>query len=61
MDLAGGSEANADLIAANPLESGAVAMVSRSASWVMYSVRLPGSGWLLSHCGPLPPLDCDSR
>ena len=54
--MAGGSDANTPLIGANSLASAARAIVSSSASLVMYCVRLPGSGWLLIHCGPEPPL-----
>src|SRR3954466_10784087 len=55
-DLAGGSAANVVLMVAKPLTSATAAIVNASASLVMYMVRLPGSGWVLIHCGPPPPL-----
>src|SRR5262245_29590719 len=54
IDLAGPTDANSVLIGWNSLASAALAIVRNDASLVMYCVRLPGSGWLLSHCG-FPP------
>src|SRR5262245_33286767 len=53
--FAPGIAANAVLIGWNPLESAGVATFSMSASWLMYTVRLPGLGWSLIHCGWSPP------
>src|SRR5262245_19446681 len=58
IDLAGGSPANLVFIGWNSAESAVFAMVSASASLLMYCVRLPGFGWLLIHCGVSPPLLC---
>src|SRR3954452_421771 len=57
IDFAGGSAANVVFIGWNWLASAGLAIVRASASLLMYCVRLPGSGWLLNHCGaPLPLL-----
>src|SRR6185295_2045930 len=61
IDFAGGSDANAALTGSNSRSSAAEAMVSADASLLMYCVRFPGFGWLLIHCGPLPPLLFESR
>jgi FtsP/CotA-like multicopper oxidase with cupredoxin domain len=54
--LAAGSLANDALIGSKSRLSAAGAIASVLASRVMYCVRLPGFGWLLSHSGvPLPP------
>ena len=57
IDFAGGSDAN---VARACWKSAATdsprATCSIAASFAMYADRLPGFGWLLSHCGaPLPP------
>ena len=59
--FAGGNVAIVALIGSNPLMSAGFVMVSESASLLMYWVRFPGLGWLLIHCGPLPPLSWLSR
>ena len=57
IDFAGGSDANRPRACVN-----SAAWISRgttcsvAASFAMYAERLPGSGWLLNHCGP-PPRD----
>src|SRR6188508_1036124 len=52
-----GNPAKVALAVWNPLVSGVAAIRSASASLVMYCVRLPGFGWLLSHSGAAP-FDC---
>ena len=55
--IAAGSDAKRAFVGWNRLVSAGAATVSDAASFVMYAVRLPGSGWLLIHCGPPPPFD----